>query len=53
MDSTEKLTNVLNALKEAGVALTSVNIRQPSLDEVFFSLTALTGSAAKKEKEEN
>ncbi|GHU08103.1 daunorubicin resistance protein DrrA family ABC transporter ATP-binding protein [Spirochaetia bacterium] len=50
MDSTEKLTDVLAALKDAGIALTSVNIRQPSLDEVFF---ALTGSAAKKEKEEN
>ncbi|GHV07464.1 daunorubicin resistance protein DrrA family ABC transporter ATP-binding protein [Spirochaetia bacterium] len=50
MDSTEKLTDVLAALKDAGIALTSVNIRQPSLDEVFF---ALTGNAAKKEKEEN
>ena len=52
MDSTEKLTDVLDALKDAGVALTSVNIRQPSLDEVFFALKALTGSAAKKEKED-
>ncbi|GHU93194.1 daunorubicin resistance protein DrrA family ABC transporter ATP-binding protein [Spirochaetia bacterium] len=50
MDSTDKLTDVLAALKDSGIALTSVNIRQPSLDEVFF---ALTGNAAKKEKEEN
>ncbi|GHU97779.1 daunorubicin resistance protein DrrA family ABC transporter ATP-binding protein [Spirochaetia bacterium] len=50
MDSTEKLTDVLAALKDSSIALTSVNIRQPSLDEVFF---ALTGNAAKKEKEEN
>ncbi|GHU82769.1 daunorubicin resistance protein DrrA family ABC transporter ATP-binding protein [Clostridia bacterium] len=48
MDNTEKLTDVLIALKDAGIVLTSVNVRQPTLDEVFF---ALTGNVVMKEKE--
>jgi ABC-2 type transport system ATP-binding protein len=51
MDDADKLTNVLAALKEAGILLVEINVVKPSLDEVFF---ALTGSAITKEnKEEN
>lgn len=54
MDNTDKLTDVLTALKDAGINLSGVNVRQPTLDEVFF---ALTGEAAEdkknSDKEEN
>ncbi|GHV12176.1 daunorubicin resistance protein DrrA family ABC transporter ATP-binding protein [Clostridia bacterium] len=40
MACTEKLTDILTSLKDAAITLTSVNVRQPSLDEVFFALTA-------------
>ena len=36
---TDKLTEVLTALQEAKIELTSINTRQPTLDEVFFALT--------------
>ena len=49
MHNTDRLTDVLFALKDAGINLSSVNVRQPSLDEVFF---ALTGNVS-DEKEEN
>jgi len=41
---------VLTTLKDAGIALSGVNIVQPTLDEVFF---ALTGEGSKDKKEEN
>jgi ABC-2 type transport system ATP-binding protein len=44
MDNIDKLTDVLTTLREAGIALSGVNILQPTLDEVFF---ALTGEASK------
>lgn len=50
MNNTDKLTEVLTALKDAGIILAGVNVRQPSLDEVFF---ALTGNAVEGVKEEN
>jgi ABC-2 type transport system ATP-binding protein len=50
MDNTDKLTDVLTMLKDAGIALSGVNILQPTLDEVFF---ALTGEGFKNKKEEN
>ncbi|MDR2697309.1 MAG: ATP-binding cassette domain-containing protein [Holophagales bacterium] len=39
MDNTDKLTDVLTTLKDAGIALSAVSILQPTLDEVFFALT--------------
>lgn len=50
MDNTDKLTDVLMSLKDAKIALSGVNIQQPTLDEVFF---ALTGEGSKDKKEEN
>jgi len=50
MDNIDKLTDVLTTLKDAGIALSGVNILQPTLDEVFF---ALTGEGSKDKKEEN
>lgn len=50
MDNTDKLTDVLMTLKDARIALSGVNILQPTLDEVFF---ALTGEGTKNKKEEN
>jgi ABC-2 type transport system ATP-binding protein len=46
MDNAEKLTDVLTALKSAGICLTEINVTKPTLDEVFF---ALTGKTEKKE----
>ena len=51
MANIDKLTDVLTTLKDAGIALSRVNILQPTLDEVFF---ALTGERSKDtEKEDN
>jgi ABC-2 type transport system ATP-binding protein len=50
IDNTDKLTDVLTTLKDAGIALSGVNILQPTLDEVFL---ALTGEGSKDKKEEN
>jgi ABC-2 type transport system ATP-binding protein len=50
LDNIDKLTDVLTTLKDAGIALSGVNILQPTLDEVFF---ALTGEGSKDKEEEN
>ncbi|MCT0016007.1 ATP-binding cassette domain-containing protein [Lactococcus lactis subsp. lactis] len=39
MHNTDKLTDILIALKEADIQLSETSVRQPSLDEVFFALT--------------
>ncbi len=36
---TIKLPDVLTALKETEIDITAINVREPSLDEVFFALT--------------
>ncbi|MDI3476880.1 MAG: daunorubicin/doxorubicin transport system ATP-binding protein [Thermoanaerobacterium sp.] len=36
---TAKLVDVLNKLKEMEIDLAAINVREPSLDEVFFTLT--------------
>jgi len=36
---TAKLADVLVKLKEMEIAITAINVREPSLDEVFFALT--------------
>jgi ABC-2 type transport system ATP-binding protein len=53
MYNTDKLTDVLTALKDAGIALSGVNILQPTLDEVFFALTGDGTQDKKDKKEEN
>jgi len=42
MDKTDELTNLLIALKEAGIELSEINVKKPTLDEVFFALTDKT-----------
>jgi ABC-2 type transport system ATP-binding protein len=39
MANIDNLTDVLIALKNAEILLSGVNVRQPTLDEVFFALT--------------
>lgn len=39
LSETAKLVDVLTALKEMEIDITAVNVREPSLDEVFFALT--------------
>lgn len=39
LSDTAKLVDVLTALKETEIDITAVNVREPSLDEVFFALT--------------
>jgi ABC-2 type transport system ATP-binding protein len=39
MNDTAKLSEVLIELKDAGISLAGLNVRQPSLDEVFLALT--------------
>lgn len=54
MDNTDKLTDVLTALKDAGIILSGANVRQPTLDEVFFALTGETAEDKKSsDQEEN
>jgi ABC-2 type transport system ATP-binding protein len=50
IDNIDKLTDVLTTLKDAGIALSGVNILQPTLDEVFM---ALTGEGSKDKMEKN
>jgi ABC-2 type transport system ATP-binding protein len=47
IDDTNKLTGILTMLQDAGIALSGVNILEPTLDEVFF---ALTGEGSKDDK---
>jgi len=47
MKNTDKITDLLIALRKANITLDEVSVQKPSLDEVFF---ALTGHVAKKEK---
>jgi ABC-2 type transport system ATP-binding protein len=39
LNDTDKLADVLAALKEAKIEIHAINVREPSLDEVFFALT--------------
>jgi ABC-2 type transport system ATP-binding protein len=39
LDNTDKLADVLTSLKEAKIDIHAINVREPSLDEVFFALT--------------
>ncbi|MDR1034090.1 MAG: ATP-binding cassette domain-containing protein [Bifidobacteriaceae bacterium] len=50
MDSADKLTNVLDALKDSGIQLYEVNVTKPTLDEVFFALTG-SGSVGDNDNE--
>ncbi|ABR50001.1 daunorubicin resistance ABC transporter ATPase subunit [Alkaliphilus metalliredigens QYMF] len=43
MDNTDKLTDILAALKEASIQLTEINVTKPTLDEVYFALTSKVG----------
>lgn len=47
MTNPELVTDLLIALREAGIRLAEVNVQKPSLDEVFL---ALTGGSKKGEK---
>jgi ABC-2 type transport system ATP-binding protein len=39
LDSADRAADVLIGFREAGVAITSVSVAQPTLDEVFFAIT--------------
>ena len=39
MKHANKLTEVLNALRDAEIELSTIDVRQPTLDDVFFALT--------------
>lgn len=39
LSDTAKLTDVLSALKETEIDIAAINVREPSLDEVFFAIT--------------
>ncbi len=39
LSDTTKLADVLTVLKETEIDITAINVREPSLDEVFFALT--------------
>ncbi|MFT9056644.1 MAG: ATP-binding cassette domain-containing protein [Ethanoligenens sp.] len=39
LSDTAKLADILTMLKEAEIDITAINVREPSLDEVFFALT--------------
>lgn len=47
MKNTDRITDLLIALRKANIALDEVSVQKPSLDEVFF---ALTGHVTEKEK---
>jgi len=47
MGNSDKVTDVLVALRKAGITLDGMSLQDPTLDEVFF---ALTGNAAAKDE---
>jgi ABC-2 type transport system ATP-binding protein len=40
LDTADRAADVLIGFREAGVAITSVSVSQPTLDEVFFAITS-------------
>ena len=46
LDTADRAADVLIGFRQSGVAITSVNVDQPTLDEVFF---AITGHGAETE----
>jgi oleandomycin transport system ATP-binding protein len=48
-DAAQHFTDVVGALGSAGIDVTELALRLPSLDEVFFSLTGATGVTETKE----
>ena len=50
MKDPDTVTDLLVALKEAGIKLDEVSVQKPSLDEVFFALTGKEKTAKKGEK---
>jgi ABC-2 type transport system ATP-binding protein len=47
LDTADRAADVLIGFRQAGVAITSVNVDKPTLDEVFFAITgrgAITGA---------
>ena len=46
LDTADRAADVLIGFRQSGVAITSVNVDQPTLDEVFF---AITGHGAEAE----
>lgn len=39
LDSPDRAADVLIGFRQAGVAISSVSVAQPTLDEVFFAIT--------------
>ena len=39
LDTADRAADVLIGLRQAGVAITSVSVAKPTLDEVFFAIT--------------
>ena len=50
MKDPDTVTDLLVALKKAGIKLDEVSVQKPSLDEVFFALTGKEKTAKKGEK---
>jgi len=50
MKDPDTVTDLLVALKRAGIKLDEVSVQKPSLDEVFFALTSKQKTAKKGEK---
>ena len=48
LDTADRAADVLIGFRQAGVAITSVSVDKPTLDEVFF---AITGHGAEDEHE--
>jgi ABC-2 type transport system ATP-binding protein len=51
-DGARSVPSVLAALEEAGVAVASVTVARPSLDDVYLRYTGRTFSAAEAEQTE-
>jgi ABC-2 type transport system ATP-binding protein len=55
MTDPEGVTDVLVALRKAGIHLSGVSVQEPTLDEVFFALTGskVTQEETNEEKEQS
>ncbi len=39
LDTADRAADVLIGFRQSGIAITSVNVDKPTLDEVFFAIT--------------
>ena len=53
VDGDAAFTEVVRRLDDAGIAVTELSLRLPSLDEVFFTLTGRRATTARRRRHDH